>query len=112
MVNKGFLLFELVYALAIIIAGVQAIFMLQASSLRTLGMIHQDKDKFLMGTMLLEQKARKEKTDSYPLKLSVEQSTMSVKIFIPHKEQRTYHVVSRSVGYLIVKDDKKILLVG
>lgn len=117
--NKGFLLFELVCSLVILVTGLQAIYFMQAAIWRTIGKASHDEQNFAQGANVLEQKKFSIERDYAHLEatpeISIHEEMQKIVFQIPglSKTQRGISVNLESNCVLIKdKTTAQILLVG
>jgi len=117
--NKGFLLFELICSLVILVTGIQAIYFMQAATWRTICKVSQDQRNFTDGANTIEQKnlhiERDYAIQQVVTNLLVQEETQKISFHIPgmSENQRGLEIILD--GSCVVIKDKVtslILLAG
>lgn len=117
--NKGFLLFELICSLVILVAGIQAIFFMQAATWRTICKVSHDQQDFAQGANVLEQKNSHSERDyafrQVVEKISTQEESQKIMFHFPGlSENQRGLVLNQEDNCIVIKDKTTslILLVG
>ncbi len=114
--NKGFLLFELICSLIILVTGIQAIYFMQAATWRTICRVSKDQHNFIEGANTIEQNnlhiERDYASQQVATNLSIKEETQNICFHIPgiSENQRGFQVYLEG-SCVVIKDKVTSLIV-